>query len=82
MVTLENDHALCIHTLMVTHLKYPVMNEIEDDNLIHIQPHMLSGTLALAFITLSGRKDESWIFMIWAESETDDATDAPVDCGY
>lgn len=80
MVTLEHDHASYLHCGHVP--QNLLRNECEDDNLVHIQPHMLNGTLASAFITLSGRKDESWIFMIWAKSETDDATYAPVDSGY
>ena len=39
---------------------HPVTNEGEDDNLIHIQPHMLDGSLALAFITLWMNHEYSW----------------------
>lgn len=71
-------------TLQMTMLhtpKCPVINEAMDDNLIHIQPHMLSGTLTLAFITLSGRNHE--YSCCEAESDGDDAAAvAPVDCGH
>lgn len=39
---------------------HPVTNEGEGDNLIHIQPHMLNGSLALAFITLWMNHEYSW----------------------
>lgn len=54
-----SDYASCPRPHGLVPKRYPVMNEGRDDNLIHIQPHMLTGTLALAFITLSGGRDES-----------------------
>lgn len=41
------------------HTQLQKSSEREDGHLVHIQPHMLSVTLALAFITISRRKDDS-----------------------